>query len=56
MGFLHGHGAFAAALLRPAEVPVAERLSVRVNRVGVGAFAPVYRFWWYHVHQVEGAV
>jgi hypothetical protein len=48
---LHGHGAFAAQ-----EIPVAERLSVRVNRVGVGAFAPVYRFWWYHVHQVEGAV
>ena len=55
MGLLHGHGAFAAPLDRAVEVPVAERVSVRVNRVMVGAFTPAYGFWWYDVHQVEGA-
>jgi len=51
VGYLHGHGAFAAQV-----VPAADRVSVRVNRIGVGAFAPSYRFWWYDVRQVEGAV
>jgi hypothetical protein len=37
-------------------MPAADRVSVRVNRIGVGAFTPSYRFWWYDVHQVEGAV
>jgi hypothetical protein len=56
MGLLHGHGAFAAPFPRAAVIPVAGRVSVRVNRVTVGAFTPAYRFWWYDVHQVEGAV
>jgi hypothetical protein len=57
MGYLHGHGAFAAPLDKPEErvVPAAERVSVRVNRVAAGVFGPSYRFWWYDVHQVEGA-
>jgi len=58
VGYLHGHGAFAARLDlgKDRVVPAADRVSVRVNRIGVGAFAPSYRFWWYDVHQVEGAV